>query len=585
MRKRSKLLLLIGLLSSIAGTLLAANPPTIPGAPPTWHPTGVEESDTMPAQFDGPPQHPVMGPMSYLYSGPVVAPYYRPKTAPAASTAALEEPGVPAARSRFRTSVFAVPYSLDTWYQRDVSNATGNENEAALFAFTNANMATTYTVSSYQQGDATHHYTISLASTTDPQSGAFTMTTPYIPTGYTDAFDTTVVANQYADGVRPGALYLTSCVGYSTAPGQAIGNPTAVRIWGSDNGGATWTTSGQTVDYATSTDTEFIDKPVTDISRFTTDRGSIYVAWARFPTNFPYQHSRILVRRNRNGLWQYCRPVGGGCDTAWDATVVVNDGSGNDSSGTPQVVVNPENGNVYVFWINANGQIQMRRWTYGNAWSSDGFYPPPAQAPITVVQGILLPTRNSGYLPNGLRASVVPMIRYSVARHAVVAVWHARSVDPEPTIGTNQTALYYTTFNPDTISGPVAATLLNDASESQIQPALDFDGSGNALVTYYSTQNFPPLNGSQTCWQNSQACASYQLFGLSLSPTGQVTGPTLINGGPSNLGYGTAYIGDYHDTFYFTYPTSLGSVWNTTWTQNLGTYASPAEDIWLTGIK
>jgi hypothetical protein len=539
----------------------------------------------MPAQFNGPARRPEIGPTSFLYSGPFVAPYYGARMAAAASTTVVDKSGGPVTHSRFRASSFAIPYSLDTWYQRDISNATGSENEAALFAFTNTSTATTYTVSSYQQGDASHHYTISLASTTDPQSGTLTFTTPYIPTGYTDAFDTTVVANQYADGVRPGALYLTSCVGYSTVPGQAIGNPTAVRMWGSDNGGATWTTSGQTVDYATSTDTEFIDKPVTDISRFTGNRGSIYVAWARFPTNYTDQHSRILVRRNLNGLWQYCRPATGACDTAWDASVVVNDGSANDSPGAPQAVVNPENGNVYVFWINISGQIQMRRWTYGNAWSSDGFYPPLTQAPITVVQGILLPTQNSGYLPNGLRANVVPMIRYSVARHAVVAVWHARTVNPEPLIGTNQTALYYATFNPDTISSPVAATLLNDASESQIQPALDFDGSGNALVTYYSTENFLPVNSSLKCWQNTQGCARYQLFGLRVSPSGQLTGPTLINGGTSNAGYGTAYLGDYHDTFYFTYPTSLGSVWNTTWTQNLGTYASPAEDIWLTGIK
>jgi hypothetical protein len=44
--------------------------------------------------------------------------------------------------------------------------------------------------------------------------------------------------------------------------------------------------------------------------------------------------------------------------------------------------------------------------------------------------------------------------------------------------------------------------------------------SGNALVTYYSTENFPPLNNAARCWQDSQACASYQLFGLSVSPTG-----------------------------------------------------------------
>lgn len=125
------------------------------------------------------------------------------------------------------------------------------------------------------------------------------------------------------------------------------------------------------------------------------------------------------------------------------------------------------------------------------------------------------------------------------------------------------------------------ATLVADPAGSQIQPAIDFDGSGNTLMTYYSTQNYPPQNTTDVCWQVTAACTSYQLFALSISPAGAVTGPTLINGGP----YGNAYIGDYHDTFFFTYPSTLGSIWNTSWTQNTGTYAAPAEDVWLTGLK
>lgn len=239
MRKRSRVLLVAGVLCSIAGSVLAGDPPVIPGTPPAWHPTGVEESDAMPAQFNGRANHPGNGPASNMYSGPFVVPYYRSKSAKSAPATIVALPRPSARRGRFQLSPTSVPFSLDTWYQRDVSNAVGNENEAALFAFTKASTGTTYTVSSYQQGDATHHYTIGLASTTDPQYGAFTTTTPYIPSGYTDAFDTTVIANQYADGVRPGALYLTSCLGYSAAAGQSIGNPTAVRMWSSDDGGAT----------------------------------------------------------------------------------------------------------------------------------------------------------------------------------------------------------------------------------------------------------------------------------------------------------------------------------------------------------
>lgn len=582
MRPRNLCLYVSLLLLLTITNVFGGDPPVVPGTPPPWAPTGREESDTMPAVFNGPVHHPGITPWSHAYSGPLVAWSFSPRNRVRPSAVVTIPTMMTAQQSRFRTTTQSVPNSIDTWYQRDISGVSGNgESEPSLTAFTNFTTNTTYTTESYQQGDPTHQYTIVVASATDPQSGTFTKSTPYIPTGYTDAFDTTLNSNPYADGVRPGALYLTTCLAYSAGAGQSIGNPTTLRVWGSDNGGATWTTSGQTLDYATSSDTEFIDKPVSTVSKYPADRGSLYVAWVRFPTNQFSQASRILVSRNRNGLFELCRPAGGGCVTSWDATLVVNDGSANDLPATPQVVTNPENGNVYVFWLTKDGALQMRRWIYGSAWSAGTFQP------TVTVANILLPTRNSGYLPNGLRASVVPTIKYNFAVHALTAAWHARMIN-EPLGGTNETGLYYVTFNADAIASPVQPTLVNDAPGSQIQPAIDFDGSGKIMMTYYSTQNFL-TSDSVNCSSFQAGCGRYQLFALSVAPGGAITGPTLINGGLDGFsGYANSLIGDYHETFYFTYPTGLGSLWNTSWSTNVGNSGnpgSPAEDAWLTGLK
>jgi hypothetical protein len=227
----------------------------------------------------------------------------------------------------------------------------------------------------------------------------------------------------------------------------------------------------------------------------------------------------------------------------WDAPIVVADYGLNENPANPQVVVNPDNGDVYVFWLNFYGQLRLNR--FNNAlqtWSG----------PITVVQNIALiygPPADAGFLPNGLRALVVPTVKFNTVTHAVMAVWHTRTaIEP-----TNDTALYYASFNASTITSPVFANVINDAPNSQIQPAIDNDDSGNMLVTYFSTQN-----GGST---------SYQLFGLCLNSFGSpsCTATTVDSTFSAN-----GFIGDYHETFFWNFADGLGSRWHTSWAR--GTY-------------
>src|SRR5688500_17675073 len=101
-------------------------------------------------------------------------------------------------------------------------------------------------------------------------------------------------------------------------------------------------------------------------------------------------------------------------------------------------------------------------------------------APITVINSIRM-TGNGGYLTNGVRAVVLPTIRYNTATHSVVAVWHATLVAGS----TNAAAVYFATFNGSTITAalPAPAPIVED-SGAEIQPAIDNDNGGNMVVTY-----------------------------------------------------------------------------------------------------
>jgi hypothetical protein len=527
----------------------ARNPPkTKPHdpKPPVWDTRGIEEVDIAPAVHNGVPFVPVPWPgMSGAMLAKPAVPRMKALTT---STSSI------LARPRFGVKTNNIPSIISPQYSADASNAVEDENEPSLISIKRSGVD--YTILSYQQTPVGGYYSLHFATSSNltSSSATFTTSTVYVPSGYNQSFDSMLVENPYADGVRPGAVYMTGCEGSSSAPGTAIGNPMQIRTWASDNGGQTWT-GGQTVVQTTATDPFILDKPVSDVSWFSGTRGYLYVAWVEAPNGT--NAFRIRMRRNVNGLWQRCRPTGGICDTAWDAPITINDGHLNDGAAVPQVVVNPDNGNVYVFWMTVNGAIQMRRSTDAGVT----FTPALAAEPITIVNGVnvIFGLNNTGYLLNGLRASVVPSIKWNTAEHNIMMAWHTRTA-AEPT---NETALYFRSFNPDTISAPLSIPIpFNDAAASQIQPALDNDDAGNVLVSYFTTQN---------------SAGNYQLYGMTLSSAGvPLLGPTPLDSGTSANGY----TGDYHEMFYWTFTDALASRWNTSWSRNSGNF-----DIMATGVK
>jgi hypothetical protein len=578
--------LLLLLLFIAAVPVFAKNPPKTTGPTPTWDRRGKEESDRNAGVFNG-FALPISPSLYPFLSGAMLPPSALVAHQSGAlgiatqsilpQSATRQRSASPASGVRIPLFLGAlnVPSFISPWYDTDASNGATNESEPSLVALTNING--TFTAEAYQQDDGHFQlFNIHVATSTNP-AGSFTVSTPYIPfnpppTGFTDAFDPMLTTNPYGDGIRPGALYLTTCAATRTYGFNIPGNPMGIRVWGSDNGGQTWTTSGQTIAYTTSSDTYILDKPVSDVSWYPATRGYLYVAWVRLPNPDFGSHS-ILLRRNTNGLWERCRPAGGGCITAWNDPITINDGRFNDQAHDPQVVVNPDNGNVYVFWYSANNnEIRMARSTDQGV----SFQPDYTSAPITVIRGVYpVAANNGGYLQNSLRANVVPMIRYNTAAHVMMAAWHART---QPDTGNgNETALYFATFNPDTIDsahalGPLQPLI--DPPGTQMQPAIDNDDAGNVLMTYYTTENH--LDPSDP---------RYQIYGMALSSTGQVLpgcGPTALDGTNS---YANGFTGDYHDNYYFTFPSALGALWNTAWSRNTGTTASTAFDVWSLGVK
>jgi hypothetical protein len=486
-------------------------------------------------------------PLSVGTSGSIFPPNIWQQQRLSKTTLTTDSPDVSAHTSRRRLSIgnLNVPSSTVALYTADGSNNFGADIEPSLISFTNGSIA--YTADAYSHWDGTN-YRVQASTFSNLTSSSSTPLANYtfpLATGLNESGDPTVAANPYTTGVRPGALYASFFTGYRANANAPIGNPMQIIVWGSDDGGQTWNSSSIAAASLT-TDNFTLDKPVMDVSWYAGTLGYIYVAWTEIQASGV---TRIMLRRNTGGLWQRCHAVGGGgCVTSWGSPIVIADYTLNENPVSPQVVVSPDNGDVYVFWLNWYGQIRLNRFIEATqAWSG----------PITVAQSINRITGNNGILPNGLRALVNPVIKYNTAAHRVMAVWHDRTL-PEPT---NETALYYASFDASTINGPVTAAVINDASGSQIQPAIDNDDAGNMLVTYFTTEGYGTY---------------YRLFGLCLNSAGFVScTPAAVDGSVSP----NAFIGDYHENFFWSFSDGLGSRWNTSWSSTNANY-----DALITGV-
>lgn len=318
------------------------------------------------------------------------------------------------------------------------------------------------TVSAYPKYDAVQTPRIHYASTTTFMLPFQAGTMPLPMNGNTVLYNLTadplLSENPFTGGKAPKRIYCAGIAYNDYAHPESKAN--AIAVWYSDpaDNGA-WTAQPSIVD--SRGPNYFVDKPSIAVSWHNgTDLGYVYVAYVSY--DYVNNNSAIVVATSTDGANFTVHPpiaYGGG---PYSATTV----------GNPQVVVDTNSGAVYVLWVDFGAhQIQMAASPAGG--SSFG-------AHEVAGSGIHVGTINGN-----LRAETVPMARYNSANSTLDLVWHAD--------GTNGTDIDYSyrTFSVGggwhQYSQPVVQFTAND----QFMPSLDFNSSGDVVLTYYDRHNDP----------------------------------------------------------------------------------------------
>lgn len=334
-----------------------------------------------------------------------------------------------------------------------------------------------------------------------------------------------VVAWYFGSTSRP--VY---AAGISSTPSRA---PNGIFVWKTTSLGQSWSAATPVV--TSDTASVFYDKPSIAVSNSGVTAGYLYVAYTEYdqPTN-RYQ---IWVARSTNG------------GATFDQHYVPTDSGGVCACGfvsMSSVIVDPSNGTVYVSWADyTRNQVRLAH----SATNGD------LSAPWTMITNgptgrFIASTTDT--LNGGLRALTIPVARFDAAAHEVVFTWHAREQ------ATQYTDIFFDAYNVNTGSWLAQPVTVNNENgdclnhTDQFMPALDYDGSGNVLISYYSRQN----NCGDTVYD--------EYFSL-LSPSGsRIQGPTLASSFQSDAGL-NGFIGDYQDvngdSILGSYYTTFYSAW------------------------
>jgi hypothetical protein len=369
--------------------------------------------------------------------------------------------------------------------------------------------------------------------------------------------DPVLAMNPFSDGPGRHRTYLAGAEFASGAGG-------VVNLWHSDDGGKSGWTRRDVAESAS-----FLDRPSIAVSWYAATRGYVYVS-ALTPGD------RIHIYRSTDGGEHFTEPNPNGvsvANTAQSATLSV------DSS----------TGEVYLFWVDwtGSGVIRVARSPQVDAnltpLQSLDF---TSMQPLSITDGTLLrpvlqpqyqkycdPDANSACdnlcssdKLHCVKADSSIAQRYNALSRTFGIVWHQRN----PADG--RTDVKFASFNPGNFwSTPV--TVNGVTAGDQWHPALDYDGTGDYLVTYYDRRN------------DSQSNMSYHLYGTRLSANGNrlggdtrltenassVTALRLVPRNPGDNGLPNMNVhtmGEYHDLWF----------WNDHWTASYIFVPSGATD-------
>ncbi|MEO8216840.1 MAG: sialidase family protein [Acidobacteriota bacterium] len=358
-----------------------------------------------------------------------------------------------------------------------------------------------------------------------------------LPGGYSLTGDPLMAINPYTGGIAPTREY---CSGIAFNSGNPGSTPNAVAVWHSDDGGASW--SSPTIADSRGSG-YFLDKPAIAVSWHTGSLGYVYVAYASW--DYVSNNTAIVVARSTDG----------GASFAQKTVVAYGQGPTGLPLANPQIVVAPGTGYVYVIWVNfATNDIRMARSTdFGVSYGAHD----------VVASGSL--TRSSPALNGGIRASTVPMARFNTPSNKIVVVWHENGSQ-----GTDVKYAYKPCTSVCNSYGWEQKKLITQyTANDQFMPALDFNASGNMVVTYYDRHSdsnnllyrdyYSFINPTGTRLQNDQQISTFD---------SNPTTPQTFQG----------FIGDYKDIWDWAF--SDGEKATAAW---IGLPAKPGE-VYLTRI-
>ena len=330
--------------------------------------------------------------------------------------------------------------------------------------------------------------------------------------------------------------------------------PNAIAVWSSDDGGFTWSSPGAVVTENTSP--YFLDKPAIAVSAETTSAGYVYIAYVRVneSTGLPESDfGQVNVMASPNGGLTWYGPYAVGTNQFWYTG--------------PQVMVDSTTGKVYVLWTdlghgNNGGQLHMASsplwdpYRYGTYQPNNAMTFTEEAAPLAT--NVLLGGTVSDVIAPGagvgLQARSIPVAKLDSAHGRISVAWH------EAVPGETTTQIR---FASRAVNGSWGTPITIASGGHPVMPAMDFDSSGNFLVTYYS---FPAGSSNYT------EAAAYVTFSgntPTLSETNSsVSSFSSILTNYSMDDHGTRHLGEYQDVIFYNGSWHAAGI-------GIGTYGNP----------
>ena len=275
--------------------------------------------------------------------------------------------------------------------------------------------------------------------------------------------DPVLAVNPYTSGQGPLRTYLAGIEWGGSSDGR-------LNVWYSDNGGHIddGTPQGKVdwkgpVQVATSGDKQYFDKPSIAVSWYSGTRGLVYV------TAITPNPRKVRVYLSEDGGLHFTEAGSVDiCGRCW-----------------PTLRVDNTFGHVWLFWAD----WETNRIHVASApWWADTF---TEWTPLTV--GTLLADNNNDIVANSggysIKADSHISVRYNPFAGRFGITWHERSARGD-------TDVMFASFMPDIYgrlnmggswNSPIRVN--NTTTGDQWHPALDFDSTGNYLVTYYDNRD------------------------------------------------------------------------------------------------